>query len=105
MLAKIAQFNFQPQGGHLHIFKTETLLLIYTMISCIMTNLPEFILHSMLEPREQLTFPCLLSKVFAFYTVDLFHLLKKQGIGSATVNRMFVPKIEMERLLQRKMQH
>ena len=71
LLAKVAQFNFQPQRVHLHLIKMETLLLIFTMISCIKVNSPEFISHSMLEPREQLAFSYLLTKVFAYYNVDL----------------------------------
>ena len=56
----------------------------------------------MLEPREQLAFSYLLTKVFAYYNVDLSNetpSLGKKGIGSPTINRIFSPHDDHVKIL------
>ena len=111
ILDKIAQFNFLPQVGHYHMIKLDCLLLLYARITTTEFNLANFLLHAMIMAREQLAFPCLLTKVFMHYEIDLTSetpSFGKESFGSATVNRMFLPrndfnKLQMEKLKWKKM--
>jgi len=72
------------------------------MMNKIKVNIPKLIPHSMLEPREQLVFPCLLTEVFEYCRVDLSTetpSLCKQGIGSTTLSRIFMPGDDMAKIL------
>ena len=69
VLAKIARFNFLSQGGHFYVIKMDYLLL--AMFALTNFNLPHFILSPMIMPREQLGFPCLLTKVFTHFGIEL----------------------------------
>ena len=92
VLAKIAQFNFLPQGGHFHIIKMDFLLFLYTMLIPTNFNLSHFILSSMIVPHEQLGFPYLLTKVFTHFEIEhgtKTPSLGKESFGSASINRMF----------------
>ena len=102
MLAKIAQFNFLPQGGHFHTIKMDYLLFLYAMLTLTEFNLPNFFLNSMIISREQIAFPCLLTEVFTFYSIDLENetpSLGKESFRLATNNRMFLSRHNFNKIM------
>ena len=63
-------------------------------------KLPNFILHSMIMPCEQLAFPCLLTKVHVF-EIDLTPKTPsfgKESFGFATINRMFLLRNDFNKI-------
>ena len=75
-------------------------------------NLPHVVLNFMIGPSEQLDFPYLLTKVFMYYGIKLGTetlSLGKESFGSASINRMLLPrhdliKLSMVKLKLNKMQ-
>ena len=57
VLAKNAQLNFLPQGGHFHVIKMDCLLFFYAMLALTNFNLPHFILSSMICLVNNSNFP------------------------------------------------
>ena len=65
-------------------------------------NLPLFILSSMIMPREQLGFPCLLTKVFTYFGIELeteTPSVGKERFRSTSVNRMFLPRNDFDKIV------
>ena len=101
VLAKIIQFNFLPQGGHYHMIKLDCMLLLYAMFTATEFNLANFLLHYMIMPCEQLAFPCLLTKIFMHYEINLTAETSSVGMesfGSSTINRMFLPRNDFNKI-------
>jgi len=102
VLAKIAQFNFLPQGGHFNIIKMGCLLFQYVILILTNFNLPHFILISMIVPCELLSFPCLLTKVFTHYGIELgteTSTLGKENFRSTSINRIFLPRNDFNKIM------
>ena len=102
VLAKIAQFNFLPQGGHFNIIKMGCLLFQYVILILTNFNLPHFILISMIVPCELLSFPCLLTKVFTHYGIEIgteISSLGKENFESTSINRIFLLRNDFNKIM------
>jgi len=56
----------------------------------------------MIIPREQLGFPCLLTKVFTHFGIEPGNetpSVGKESFGSASINKMFLPKNDIDKIM------
>ena len=80
----------------------DCLLFVYTVLSLTNINLPHFILSYMIIPREQLGFPCLLTKVFTHFGIEPGNetpSVGKESFRFASINRMFFLRNDIDKIM------